>query len=124
MSETNDTFKEELAQIDERIVSLKNDIELGAALERLHENEDFIKVFVDNYFEKEAKRIFELLTEPTALKREQLENLNDMMATIRYFKKYIQTLLINANMAPDQIEEEEMYRKEITSQNSLMKIEE
>lgn len=111
---SKDNLKKELAQIDERIESLQKDIQLGKDLEALHENEQFKNVILDSYFEDEAKRIFGLLTNPTPLKREQIENLNDKLATIRVFKEYFQTLLINANMAPEQIEEEEEFRKKIT----------
>ena len=110
-------LKEDLEAIDKRIEELKEEIALAEALERLHENEDFKKVILDAYFEKEAKRLFELLTEPTSLKREQLENITDMLATIRYFKGYFKTILINAHMAPDQIQENDDYRVELLNRS-------
>jgi hypothetical protein len=119
MEETSN-FKKKLAEIDERIIKLQEEKELGEALERLHENEDFIKVILHGYFETEAKRIFELLTIPTKLKRDQLENLMDKMTAIRNYKQYFQTVLINAQMAPDQIQDEENYRKELTAEESII----
>ena len=112
--------KEELKQIDKRIEELKENIALGEALERLHENEDFKKVILDGYFEKESKRIFGLLTTPTHLKRDIIENLNDKLGAIRIVKQYFGTVLINAQMAPEQIEEEEEYRKEVTASASII----
>jgi hypothetical protein len=119
MEETSNV-KKKLAEIDERIIKLQEEKELGEALERLHENEDFIKVILHGYFETEAKRIFELLTIPTKLKRDQLENLMDKMTAIRNYKQYFQTVLINAQMAPDQIQDEENYRKELTAEESII----
>jgi hypothetical protein len=112
---SEDILREELAEIDKRIEEYKNDVETGKALERLHENEDFKNVIIGAYFDDEAKRVFELLTEPTNLKREQLENIEDKLKAIRVFKLFFKTLLINANIAPDQIDELEEYRKEVTS---------
>jgi len=118
MEETS-TFKEELAAIDERIDELKKQIEMHKALERLHENEDFKMVVMDGYFEKESKRIYDMLTIPSNLKREQLDNLMDMMTSIRNFKGYFKTLILNAAMAPEELESEYEYRKQITADNSI-----
>jgi hypothetical protein len=114
MEETSN-FKDELAQIDERIVELNKKIELHKALERLHENEDFKLVVMDGYFTKESERIFEMLTIPSNLKRDQLENLMEMMSSIRYFKGYFKTLILEAAMAPEEIKGEQEYRKEVTA---------
>ena len=119
MSKKNDTFKQTLKDIDDRIEYLNGQIELGKSLERLHENEDFKLVILEAYFETESKRLFELLIEPTTLTREQLDNVMDMTSALRNFKKFFKTVLINAHMAPDQIAEEEEYRKEVTAENSV-----
>ena len=112
---SKDTLKKELADIDARIELLKENIETGKSLEALHENPDFIRVIMNGYFDKEEKRIAGLLFNPTSLKRDQLENVMDKASAIRNYKQYFATVLIDANMAPSQIEEEELYRKEVTS---------
>ena len=119
MEENSSNFKDELAEIDKRIDDLKNQIEMHHALERLHENEDFKKVVLDGYFEKESERIFQMLITPSSLKREQIENLMEMMSSIRYFKGYFKTLIINAAMAPDELEAEQLYRQEVTAKESI-----
>ncbi len=106
----------ELAKIDDRIIQLKKEIEMGEALNRLHENADFINVIVDGYFTDEEERITGLLFNPTTLKREQIENVMDKATAIRNYKLYFQTTLINASMAPEQIDDEESYRKKLTAQ--------
>ena len=120
MEDNSSNFKQELAAVDERIADLENQIELHKALERLHENEDFQKVVLDGYFEKESERIFGMLVTPSNLKRDQIENLMDMMSAIRNFKGYFKTTIINASMAPEAIEEEREYRKEITRNESII----
>jgi hypothetical protein len=118
MSEIEDNFKKQLAEIDDRIVQLKNDIQLGEDLESLHKDERFQRVILHGYFEVEAERIFGMLVNPSGFKRDQLENLMDKMSAIRNYKQFFATLLINANMAPEQIEDEEGFRKQVTADNS------
>lgn len=119
MSETQDNFKEQLAKCDDRIEELKLAVQAGEDLHALHENESFNRLIGKGYLEAEGKRIYELLTTPTNLKREQIENLMDKMTAIRNFKAYFKTILIDAAMAPEQIAEEEEYRKSITAQNAI-----
>ena len=113
---SQDNLKEKLKEIDDRIIQLKKEIELGDAIHKLHEDENFIKVVIDGYFDSEEKRIAGLLFNPTKLKRDQLENIMDKATGIRNFKQFIQTVLINAQLAPEQIEEEETFRKQVTSE--------
>jgi CheY-like chemotaxis protein len=117
MAETN--LKTELADIDSRVETLKKNIELGEALQKLHENEDFKKVILDGYMEDEAERIFKVLVDPSHnLKRDIMENLMDKLMAIRSIKQYFGTILINAAMAPEEIANEEKYRKEVTEQHA------
>ncbi len=119
MAET--TLKTELADIDERIDTLNKNIELGAALERLHENEDFKKVILEGYLEAEAERIFKVLVDPSHnLKRDVMENLMDKLVSTRNIKQYFGTVLINAAMAPEEILNEEEYRKDTTERYSAV----
>lgn len=113
--EENSNLKEQLAEIDARIAELENGIELGKALEELHENEAFKKVFLDGYFENEAKRLFGVLVTPSTLKRDVIENIQDKLSSIRNVKQYFGVVLQNAHMAPEQLVEEQNYRKEVTA---------
>lgn len=115
----NEEVKNELQEIDARIEELNAKIRLADDLEELHKDERFIRVMIDGYFGAEAHRVFELLTTPTPLKRDQIENIEDKLSAIRNVKQYYQTILINARTAPEQIEEERQYRLEITARHSL-----
>jgi hypothetical protein len=117
MAETN--LKTELADIDSRIATLRKNIELGEALQKLHENEDFKNVILEGYMDDEAERIFKVLVDPSHnLKRDIMENLMDKLMAIRSIKQYFGTILINAAMAPEEIANEEKYRKEVTEQHA------
>lgn len=116
--EQNSNLKDELAQIDKRIEEYQAQVDLGTKLEGLHKYQDFIDVIMVAYFEDEAKRICDVLVEPSNLSREKLENLGDKLIAIRNFKKFFKTILINASVAPMQIEEEEAHRAQLTASNA------
>jgi len=109
------TLKEELAAIDTRVAELKENIKLGEDLVVLNENPEFMHVVLNAYMEKEAERLFGVLTTPSFLKRDVMENIMDKLTTIRNFKQFLITVIQNANMAQEQIDEEEDLRKEITA---------
>ncbi len=111
---TND-LAEQLKLIDERIAHLKNNIKIGELIQELDKDERFKTVINEGYLDAEAKRLFEVLTEPSTLKRDVMENVMDKLSSIRNFKQYLVVQLQNANMAPEQIEEEEKYRTEVTA---------
>jgi len=58
-------------------------------------NEDFNAVILDGYLEKESKRLFGILVEPSALKRDVIENIQDKLTAIRNIKQYFGTTLQN-----------------------------
>ena len=116
MAETaNQDMKKALQEVDDRIAELNKNIELGKAIEALHENEDFQRVILSGYLDDEAQRLFGVLVEPSTLKRDVMENIQDKLASIRNLKQYFGTSLQNAHMAPEQIAEEETYRKTVTA---------
>ncbi len=108
-------LKKSLEQIDNRIAELNANIALAETVERLEKNEEFIEVIINGYLEKEAERLFGVLVEPSSLKRDVLENIQDKLSAIRNLKQYFGVIGQNAVMAPEQIEEEEAYRKEVTA---------
>jgi len=114
MEETSN-LKEQLEAIDNRIQELKDSIQIAEDLESLHEDERFKRVILDGYLEDEAKRLFGVLTTPSTLKRDVIENIQDKLSAIRNIKQYFGVILQNAHMAPDAIAEEEEYRKEVTA---------
>ncbi len=110
----------ELADIDARIKTLNDNVQLGKDLEKLHEDKRFENVILKGYLEAEAERIFGVLTDPSHhLKRDVMENLMDKLTSTRNIKQYFGTVLMNAAMAPEEIITEEGYRKEVTERYSL-----
>lgn len=80
---------EKLKSIDESIAFYKEQVELSESIKRLKQNPDYIKVYEQAYFKAEGERISNVILEPNTLKRDQLENMLDMMSSIRNVKTFI-----------------------------------
>lgn len=97
--------KEKLAEIDAAIEDIKSKIEFAEAIKRLQSNPDYIKVVEEGYLVGEGERISKCLLEPTYLKRDQIENMMEMMSAIRIFKTFIMFRENDAANGHEQIEE-------------------
>lgn len=80
---------EKLKSIDESIAFYEKQVELSESIKRLKQNPDYIKVYEQAYFKDEGERISNVILEPNTLKRDQLENMLDMMSSIRNVKTFI-----------------------------------
>ena len=107
--------KEKLAEIDASIEDIKSKIEFAEAIKRLQSNPDYIKVIEEGYLVGEGERISKCLLEPTYLKRDQIENMMEMMSAIRIFKTFIMFRENDAANGQEQIEELNDFR---TSMNA------
>lgn len=107
MSEVSLTASEamELRKECEQQIELKN------CMERLLVNQDFKKVFMEDYSEKQAKRIVHLLAEPSFVlcgkeKREDYRlDINEQMIGIARFNAYIRLLFTIAERAENTLKQ-------------------
>jgi len=111
-------LKQELKEIDDKIAELEEFVKLGEAVGRLIVNEDYIKVFVDGFFDSERDRIAGVLTTPNSFDRGQLNIFMEKLASIRHAKEYIKVCMINYDTAMQRIEDEKEYRKKVTARYS------
>ena len=109
------TLKEALKEVDERAEELQKKLQMAEDVRELEKDERFQRVILQGYLSDEADRLFGVLVEPSTLKRDVMENIQDKLSSIRNLKQYFGVLGQNADMAPDQIEENEAYRKEVTA---------
>lgn len=127
MAEANlqNELAKELQDIDDAIADQNAKIKRGEALERLVKNKDFQSVIMEGYLAAEAGRLFEILTTPPGNRKDVLDTTHDKLSAVRHFKEYVGTesypgiVRREAENAPDVIEEQEIYRKEVTSGNSV-----
>ena len=107
--------KEKLAEIDAAIEDIKSKIEFAEAIKRLQSNPDYIKVVEEGYLVGEGERISKCLLEPTYLKRDQIENMIEMMSAIRIFKTFIMFRENDAANGQEQIEELNDFRTSVNA---------
>lgn len=107
--------KEKLAEIDKSIADIKSKIEFAEAIKRLQSNPDYIKVVEEGYLVGEGERISKCLLEPTYLKRDQIENMIEMMSAIRIFKTFIMFRENDAANGQEQIEELNDFRTSVNA---------
>ena len=109
------TLEIALKEVDDRLDELKARITLADDVRELEQNPAFQRVILKGYLDNEAERLFGVLVEPSTLKRDVMENIQDKLSAIRNLKQFFGVIGQNATMAPEQIEEEEAYRKEVTT---------
>lgn len=110
------TLQEKLAEIDANIAELQNQIEFGDALKRLESNPDFKLVIINGYLGAEAARITNLIVGDDPLRRETMENIVEAGLSIRNLKQFIKYKKIDAIQAPNNIDENIAYRKQVTAE--------
>ena len=114
-------LKDTLKAIDSKLEEYKTDIENGEKLKRLIANSDFQDLILDGYCESEAKKLFQILTDPTGASPYSNEDIHFRLGYISNFKGYVGTsnhagtIENKAIMAPDLIIKETNYRKEVTA---------
>jgi hypothetical protein len=107
------TLKEKLSEIDAFIDEQKGYLEVAECAARLEENEDFQKIIVEGFLDKEANRIMGALTTPGSFDKGKLDILQEKLASIRHFKEYFKMLAIQAHLAPEHIANHQKYREDL-----------
>jgi len=110
------TLQEKLAEIDATIATLHEQIQFGEAMKRLEANPDFQLVVTVGYLEAESSRITGLIVGDDPLRRETMENIIEAGLSIRNFKQYMKYKRMDAMHAPQQIEENLSFRKQVTAE--------
>jgi len=123
-------LQQELRDIDIAIARFESHIEKGNALKRLKANKDFISLVELGYIESEAKKLFDILVDPSGASPYTDEQVLLKLATISDLRGYlgtdghIGTIESAALAAPDAIDRERIYRQEITSAYAMYNNEE
>ena len=116
-----DNLKDTLTRIDEAILMYKADIRRGELLNSLLTFPAFKELIIDGYFEAEAKKLFDILIDPTGASPYSPEEIQARLGSISHFKGYVGTkdfpgtIKMNAERASELIIREENYRKEVTA---------
>jgi len=107
--------KEQVAEIDKAIEEIKAQAELAKAIVDLRNDEKYIKVIENAYFKSEGERISKCLLDPTPLKRDQIENMMEMMSAIRILKTFLLHREHDGSNSEERIQELNDYRTQVLS---------
>jgi len=102
-NETNPVIKAAMANIEANSKA----VELHEALKRLQNNPDYKLVIEESYFSNEKERVAEILTEPTVVSRDIVENLMDQLTSIRNVKSHLELIAVRARNAAKYIKDDE-----------------
>jgi len=107
------SIEEQLEDVEDQIIEVKKNIRVSDALTRLQESEDYKIVIEEAYFTEEVNRVVEALTNPTYMKRDQLQNLTGFLDNIRGLKTFFETIKINNTFSKEKLEELENMKVEL-----------
>ena len=105
--------QQQLDAIQVSIDKAKHAIELGAALERLLKNKDFIKVFKKGYMEDEAQRLVVLKTDYNMQDERTQKMIDYGIIGIGQLNSYTSMILQQAESMKSALEEMEETKAEI-----------
>ena len=112
-------LKETLQRIDTVISEKRSAIETGKKLEALMATQNFIDVILEGFIETEAKKLFDVMVDPTGASPYSNEEIQLMLAGISTFKRYLANVKLEAENAPLDIQIEEDYRTQVTSEAAM-----
>lgn len=109
----NDNAETQLQQLEITMEQAQESIALADALDRLHKNKDFKKVFLDGYMKEEASRAVLLRADPALTTDRQRQEVDDIITGIGNFRLYLSKIYKVAMMAERSIEDSKRTRQEL-----------
>jgi hypothetical protein len=107
------SIKEQLVEVESDIERVNKALTAYESLKKLQDNDEYKLIFDEMYFKEEVERVSNALTEPTYLKRDQLQNLSDVLDNIRGLKMFMKNIQINGDFAKGNLEELENLKIEL-----------
>lgn len=105
-----------LKELDYRIKEGKKTIEMGAALERLLNNRDFKKVFVEGYFREEAIRLVSIKADVACQSEASQASILKQIDAIGCVQDYLRLIQIQTSQAEKEVADSEQTREEILAE--------
>lgn len=106
-------------QIEISLEQANYSMELWQSYQRLLKNEDFKKLILDSFLEKEAVRLVRLKTDPSMLDATSKEQLEQALIGISYLTQYFRSIQQLGIMAAQSIQELEETRDSLYEEESI-----
>ena len=97
----------EVTEIELNIKEAQEIVDLGKALDRLHNNRDFKKVILEGYFKNEAVRLVSIKGDPNLQSVDSQERIVKAIDAIGGLRGFFGTIDFKAEQAKQAIEEDE-----------------
>ena len=117
-------MQSDINKVEISIEEAQSHIDLSKALERLHDNADFQKVILNNYFMYEASRAVLLKADPEMFRPGKQDEVDRVIAGIGQLRQYFLKIFNLGDMAERSIEadkqtQEELLKEEILNNGGL-----
>ncbi len=115
-------LQETLSDISNVIAQWEAEIKVGEALARMKQTDDYQLVFEQGYIGTEAKKLFDILTDPSGASCYTAEQIHLKLEAVSHFKGYVGTEVFpgtvesDARYAAESIQREQDHRATITAE--------
>lgn len=109
--------EQQLEQVSISIEQAEDRLELAEALERLHQNKDFKKVILEEYFKKEAYRSVMLKSDANQQKPEEQANIDNVILGVGMLGQFFHKTFIFGEGADRALQEHKNTRQEILAED-------
>ena len=106
-----------LEELEANIKQAKEVISLANALDRLYRNQDFKKVFLNGYFEKEAVRLVHAKAALNDKDKVAHKSIIRQIDAIGNLSKYLSDIIASAELAKKAIDADEQTRDELLNED-------
>jgi hypothetical protein len=109
---------ETLAAIEETIANEEAKIELGKQFDKLLQTDEFNSVIGDALLTKHVKEATDIIINTLDPESPEVREALDKISFVNRLKEFFEGILKDAMNAPVKIEQEQLYRKELTAETS------
>lgn len=115
MSEDRQEY--DIAEVELTINQAKELMGRKNCMDRLIKNDDFKKIILEDYFEKEPSRLVLLKADPAMQNEKDQIAINKNIDAIGFFRQYLMTIIQLGRRAEEDIREAEMVKEEMLREN-------
>jgi uncharacterized FAD-dependent dehydrogenase len=113
--------QENQMQINERAIEdAREDVALADALQRLHENKDFKKIVLTDYFEKNAQRAVMMKSDPTQQSPEKQKDIDNVIVGIGQLGMYFHKIFVFGERSANGLRDDIQTQAEMIEEQAMV----
>jgi hypothetical protein len=111
--------EEQMRIVERSIEDAKEDVALADALQRLHENKDFKKIVLTDYFEKNAQRAVMMKSDPTQQSPEKQKDIDNVIVGIGQLGMYFHKIFVFGERAANGLRDDVQTQAELIEEQAM-----